>query len=213
MLLPHDGENYAKQSVCYKNPLLCFVMLFPMLENAVMKQHAVYYSYDRMKLVFFLVLLLCDLLNIVLNSRKWRLGIAVMAAAVLLGAKSIRQYKHLDNSYVWRAPYRKQNEQLRDYIRANYSGAVMGLDISVRGYINCLFHNGVYEWIASDALLEIAQRNNNRYAVLLHEAAQGGWWNMYILGDSIYDIQTGQKIEINQKDGGLVFLEREKYGQ
>ena len=49
---------------------LFLVLFFPVLENIVMSQHAIQYTYDRMKLIFGISLLICELSYNLLNESK-----------------------------------------------------------------------------------------------------------------------------------------------
>ena len=40
---------------------MLFVMAFPLVENLIMKEHAISYTYDRMKGIFVLSFLICEL--------------------------------------------------------------------------------------------------------------------------------------------------------
>lgn len=47
--------------------ILCLIMSFPLLENIIMKQHAVEYTYDRMKAAWIVVFIICELIRNLLD--------------------------------------------------------------------------------------------------------------------------------------------------
>ncbi len=53
-----------------KHGLIFLVLSFPILENIIMKGHAFAYSYDRMKAILLLVLLICEITRNIIASKK-----------------------------------------------------------------------------------------------------------------------------------------------
>lgn len=51
----------------FPNGLLMLVMSFPLLENVIMKEHALYYTYDRMKGIYILVFVCCELASQIIH--------------------------------------------------------------------------------------------------------------------------------------------------
>ena len=173
---------------------LLFLTLFPVLENLIMKEHAVSYTYDRMKLAFFISLcaciLLCNIFSNCKNIRRAKILIAILI--VFCGVANIKSYKN-NLRYIWNADYRVANKQFADYINTHYSDAVFGLqDLSVRGYANMLFDCGIYERANKENLIEIAKTKDKNYVVLLH--AESEKWNLYkFTFAEIFDVNTGER--------------------
>ena len=191
-------------------PML-FVMLFPVLENVVMKEHAISYTYDRMKLIYPLLLCVFWLLAAVPKEKEWfqRASIAIMAFMALFGIKS-----YLNNTeYLWPALYRTNNEVLAEYCREYYhEDSLYGLkNAAVRGYVNMLFDRGMYENISEDKLLELAEERDARYAVLVevaNEPAPANTWHMYAFsGVVVYDMETRTREQIRVVEGKIVVEE------
>ena len=91
-----------------------------------------------------------------------------------------------------------------DEVNYRNADAVLGLgDVSVRGYMNCLFDRGIYEFIDGDRLKGIAINKKRQYAVLINieNIAHG---NIYDLGGAtVYDILSGDITTIYAEDGEI----------
>lgn len=66
-ILIYKNLSCIKQTVLWKNKYLYALFVFPVLENFIMKEHAISYSYDRMKFGFIIVLIICDLMSLILR--------------------------------------------------------------------------------------------------------------------------------------------------
>lgn len=174
------------------------VFLIPLLENLLLKEHAISYTFDRMKGAFLLIfLLLLSLYALTAVSRRILVGGVCAAGAAM--CISFGLYCFTQNSYRWSAPFLQENEEMAARISAVYdrSNSIIGQDtIAVRGYTTLLLDRNVYEWISAEQLADIAAQKNKRYVVLLHGTEQTG--NLYLYhytGFTVYDLQTGQQAE------------------
>ena len=187
---------------------MVFVMLFPLVENILMKEHAVSYTYDRMKMVYPLLLAVFVILASIPKEKEWFVKGTVLAALVC-AVMGINSYIH-NTEYLWEAEYREDNEILGEYCRENYhEDAVYGLkNAAVRGYVNVLFDRGVYENISEEMLLEKAKERGAKYAVMLIAASEpdpANVWNMYAFsGVKVYDLADGTVNTIYVSDGAIV---------
>lgn len=175
----------------YKRIIIAIVVCVPLLENILMMQHALTYSYDRMKLVIPICLFSCDALNQLLVRKKCVLSTAGIAGIVLACIVNLYRYKN-ETLYMWDVPYRNSNISLAEKV-AEYDDAVLGTQ-EVRGYCNLLFGRGVYEGITKDnveELIKIAQDKGKRYAVVLElKDDYHGQWDLFGVDDAIvYDVQ------------------------
>ena len=131
--------------------VLLFVSAFPLLENVVMKQHAVAYSYDRMKAAVPLVLLLCELARNALEVRAYRRAkgapatAALVAAALVTSSLNFVSYVN-DDHYIYSFFYKEDNELIAQLINERYPDAVYACNRGIRGYANLLFGRGIYEF-------------------------------------------------------------------
>lgn len=152
-----------------KNGVLFFVMSFPILENVIMKQHALYYTYDRMKAVFVLVLLLCEVVRNILEVKSGKKTVIALAGVTIL-ISSWNLHSYIKNeSYIWNVDYRKNNEQMAEYITTLYPDAVYASDTDIRGYINLLFGRGIYEFTSVDTAKEIARGKGEENVVYIEK--------------------------------------------
>ena len=183
-----------------------FVMAFPMLENLLMKEHATSYTYDRMKLIYPLLLL--AFIAGSAEPKKWFASAAVVLSAVF-GIIGVGSYLK-NTEYIWPAEYRMQNQILAEYCKENYhEGCLYGLgNAAVRGYVNLLFDRGVYENISLEKLIEKAKERDAEYAVLLEAGSEpdpANVWNMYAFSKvTVHELATGIQTEIRVIDGEIV---------
>ena len=188
-------------------PML-FVMAFPVAENVVMKEHAISYTYDRMKLIYPLLLIVFIFLVALPRERTWYRRGAV-ALILLLSVFGVKSYVS-NRSYLWPAEYRTNNEILADYCKEYYhEDSLYGLkNAAVRGYANMVFKRGMYENISETALKELAKERGAKYAVLVDVSsnpAPENTWHMYAFaGATVYDMQNGTETYIKVVDGKII---------
>ena len=178
-----------------------------------MKQHAISYSYDRMKLIFPISLLICELTqNIIANTKYKKVTLTIIfIITVLCSIFNIKNYIN-DTTYIWNTDYLDDNEKLATYINKNYENSLLATEkVSVRGYLNLLFEKGIYEFKTYEKVKTIAENNSQDYVVILN--INGGSWNTYkLIGATIYNIETNVAQEIIIKDGKIVeLLKTNKY--
>lgn len=146
--------------------LLFFVITFPVMENIIMKQHALEYSYDRMKVIFIIIFLVCEvarnLLDVIGKNAAYLL-IPIVGSAFVLNVNSYMK----DSSYIQEVDYRQDNKILADYITNKYPDAVYASDSSIRGYMNLLFGRGIWEESNVDYAKQIAVDKGNRSIVFI----------------------------------------------
>ncbi len=98
--------------VSIKNRLVLVMLAFPCFENFIMKQHALIYSYDRMKLVYVLSFLICMCADNILGGLK-KNSIAkkiLIGFTIIVGMLNINSYIN-DSTYIWNADYRNSNKK------------------------------------------------------------------------------------------------------
>ncbi len=182
------------------------LLAFPLLENMLMKQHAISYSFDRMKFIFLFSFCICELASNLLESyggKKVKAEMGIITMVLGFGFLNLRAYMG-DNALVWDIDYIKENEMIADYINENYQDSVLALEnAAVRGYINMLFMRGIYEFIDFNTAMEKAVSLGKRYVIMLNIDNVGGW-NMYDLnGATIYDLQAGETSILLVENGAV----------
>lgn len=193
----HKGLKWIKQWGAIL-PML-FVMCFPLLENLVMKEHAISYTYDRMKLVY--PMLLAAVVMIVSIAQKWDSAWTKRVITVVIAGISIYNLcTYTKNTeLLWPADYREKNERIAEECMENYhEDSLYGMEgAAVRGYMNMLFHRGIYENVTEEELLGLAEERGAKYAVLITPAAEPSPDNcqcMYAVDHvTIIDVDTGLK--------------------
>ncbi len=188
-------------------------------ENVLMEQHAILYSYDRMKMVFFVSFITCELLDQLLErtSNAIRVCTVMFPMSVICCVMNYRNYTETKD-YVWNVNYRTFNQTLADHINKNYPDSILGTKAIARGYVNLLFHRGLYDYKDYETIKETAIRKQKRYAVMLYFDGSSGWelyhlkldtssinWLMYRLRSAeIYDTLTGETISLYISNTGEI---------
>ena len=157
---------FLKGCLNLTNGILFLVRAFPVLENVIMKQHALAYTYDRMKAVFVLVLLICEVARNILEYSTGKKAAAVIATlTVLFSVGNLHSYM-INEAYIWNVDYRENNKKLAGYVTTLYSDAVYASSTSIRGYMNLLFGRGIYEFTSVETAKEIAKvREKNMLSI------------------------------------------------
>lgn len=154
-----------------------------------MKEHAVSYTYDRMKLIYPIVLIACACINFLLYSikKKW-VQYVCCVATLMTGTLNFNSYAH-DITYIWPTDYRQDNMKLAEVLLPYRDNAVFGYGGAVRGYLNMTFHTGCYEDPDIARIQQLSLEKGKQYAIVL--SSPGGAWNMYdFTGATIYDNST-----------------------
>ncbi len=190
LIVIYKGFSFIKNGTFYNNKIIYIVTLFPVLENIIMKQHAVEYTYDRMKFSFIIVLIICDELNLIFQKNKLSYCIAIPIVSCCLVVSCVFSSYYQLNYGIWDASYRTNNEILANYCTKKYDkeNSVYGLNgLPVRGYVNLLYHRSIYEFCDLKSNIQFALDKNKRYAVNLIVSDPKNW-NMYLFNKCIiYD--------------------------
>lgn len=147
-----------------------FLLLFPLLENLLMQQHVVFYSYDRLKCTLPMIYLFLLCLKAIPADSKYggKILKTGIAAVILMACCNMTYYLKADSFYSHTADYLEDNILLAEYIKEHYPAKdrLTGQNNATRGYSNLLFHGGIYEY--QDALSGLELLNNERYYVYLN---------------------------------------------
>ena len=187
--------------------ILILVLAFPILENSIMKEHAVSYTYDRMKFIFLLAFLICELSNTLLSSIGEKKVPQIVLLSLVICTCGLNLKSYLNNTaYIWEVNYRDNNKILADYVNEKYSDSVMAVEEwgVVRGYLNLLFGRGIYEGVNAEQCCQLSMEKGKRYAVIIRtDMTTIPWnWNLCpIKSVDVYDVNTNSKDSFYVLDG------------
>ena len=181
--------------------MLIFVCFFPIIENVIMLQHSVQYTYDRMKAAFVLIVLLCEFARNIMEAYKSVYISTVLIVTIAFCSVMNLFYYINDSSSIWEADYLESNAIMADYVIKEYPDALYTSDSDIRGYMNILFHRGIYEWQTLESSEQIAnQRGAEQIVYIIKEKTKV----LYIL---IEDLTTGRMRMIEECDGTICTYE------
>lgn len=142
----------------------------PLLENIIMLQHAVQFSFDRLKFSVPVAIVIAATLAQMLRNSKWVAGFSLGLLGLSL-VQNIRTY-NVDNLRFanWRT-YDEQNKLLKNAIvsQVDLSCSVLGTNSSVRGYANFLFGRSIYEFTSASELQARAVQMNACAAIWIEQ--------------------------------------------
>lgn len=163
--LIYKGFSWIKLSVFWSNKIIFAVTLFPVFENILMKEHAVLYTFDRMKLIFILLLIICDFVCLISEKITYKkLSIICLVIAIV----GVSNYSIHTIERIWEANFKAENKLLADYCTKKYTpeNSIYGMEnLNVRGYANLLFKRAIYEFSDYEKTIKIAESNGKRYAL------------------------------------------------
>lgn len=196
--------SWLKECITAKRFWLVIILAAPLIENIIMKEHAVSYAFDRMKGIFLLSFVICDFSCAFIRGMKAE-NFGRIILACLIGIVCFMNYREYagNEAYIWHEEYRKSNRAIAEYISSRYTldNSVIGLNNSVRGYITLLFERGVHELVDIDDLKKICAEKGKRYAVLLVPSDRKVSGSMTELsGAVIYDTEEGRTEYYNHGD-------------
>lgn len=114
------NKNIRPIFICnFKKLKLWFsLFLFPVFENMIMKQHAIIYSFDRLKLALLIILIILVGVASVKSIYIKNMNILIVLSAVVTLVK-------FNNSHrVWEGKDLVASETLIEYINSKYHNAV-----------------------------------------------------------------------------------------
>ena len=194
-----------------------FILAFISIENLLMSEHATRYSYDRMKMIYLLSFLSCELFDQILTKAS-NVRIAsklIFGTALVCGALNFNHYVNSDE-YIWHINYRIRNQKFADYINTNYPDSILATKSLPRGYITLLFHRNIFE--KPTPVLKTAEKRGVRYAIMLHFEGESPFslsplkinpvlihWNMpRLLKAEIRDMRTQTTHTLTMNTGGEI---------
>lgn len=154
--------------------IIILLLAFPIVENIIMKQHALVYTYDRMKASFVLIFIICEICRNILekNIEKNVIG-GLIALSLCISTYNLLSYLN-DTTYVWRTNYKVNNRVLANYITKEYPDALYASRTIVRGYMNLLFDRGIYECLSAENAIKKALKLGKTETVFINTETING---------------------------------------
>lgn len=206
--LMYKGFSWIKLSTFWSNKIIFAVTLFFVAENVLMKEHSVLYTYDRMKLIFILLLVICDFIYLILAKINYKAMIPVCLAVAIVGTSN---YFIHTNQRVWELDFEDDNKLFADYCMQKYTNenSVYGVnELYVRAYINLLFHKSMYEHRTYEDIIEIAQRQDKQYVVYISaevDSDNRNQWNVHKISYiTVFDCDSKTEKVITLENGAIV---------
>lgn len=222
----------AGRSINRNEKMWIFITLFPMIENIILMQHATSYTFDRLKLIIFIIAITAILYLHIKERRRWCITAFIGASIVV----SIIQFvsvtyvfnknnyqisnkntftNRLENIYKrsWPISNISFNDVMKLYL-SEYDNAVFAQQYAVRGYSNITFNRGIYENVSDeDTLRNLTYSRRKTQAVWL--LCDNDNWSMYVYNNAlIYDF-TKDKVTIigiingSDIDNGILKVRKE----
>lgn len=188
-----------------ENYIVGFVMTFPIIENLIMKEHAISYSFDRLKVILpliFVFLILYDSWGFEINKKKiFRVIINII---VVFGCIfNLVTYTYTDNQYRWKVDYLEDNAQFVNEITKDYTkdnSIIVQDGWRAWGYAQLLFDRNIYStaFYSKLELENIIKKKNKQYIVYIYPE-ESNWdkarYSKIIVFDNIEkSVQVGNYI-------------------
>lgn len=185
-VLFNKGYRLRFLSLIKEYNLVALILLFILLENLILLNHAINYSFDRMKAVLLLIFIVFLCICTIQEKSKKIITLALIIMAII----NVIYYSYNDNYYRWRIDYLVNNKVIAKEITNKYThenSILVHEKVATRGYSNLLYSRGIYENTKLEQAIEIAKKKNKKYIVLFQSEFKP--WNMYDYENyTIYDL-------------------------
>lgn len=192
--------------------LLLIAAFFPLLENVVMTEHAIDYTFDRLKFAPFLILVLAISCNALMYCKKEILNVGIIVGMIAVSIMGLSTYD--DNKFVDLGDGYKNSIILRDYLNENYlddnSAIIAKRGWRAWGYIQTMYHRNMYctDLYPDSNLIGEAQNHNCQYIIYLTEGT--AFWDTGVYDYAeIYDINSGKIVEVSSQTGKIRATEKD----
>lgn len=155
LLVVYWNKNKMSKDQKFALILMLIVIMFGLFENLIMKQHAIEYHFDRLKLLPLFALAIPILWNIKSLFAK-TFYILVIFITSLYSLYLYPKLRITENS----ALTENRIFIIEQNLNQQCQSCILGIPQAVRGYTNLLFQRGVYEGQTKESLNEIARKFN-----------------------------------------------------
>lgn len=214
VLSSKERRGKIKKAIKSNQAIVVFAAGIACLENVLMAQHALEYTYDRMKLGILLTLLFLFLLVLIWENETKIFQKMLILFFVTAALINLISFRFVENGYRWIVDGNyKDNETLAEALGEKYTkeNSLYGQIpvTAVRGYTTLLFQRNIYDLKQLDDLEELAEEGDKRYVVYLL-ARWDIWQKSLYQGAVISDLYTGRLEYWNMSDGGISCSELNK---
>ncbi len=186
--------------------LIIFSILI-LVENLLLLEHAVTYSFDRLKFTFLLLTVFFIILSTIYkcdkNGKKFITNL-LLILLVGISVTNIIEYKKGKNDYIVGNPYLDSDKIVAEYVENNFNhdNSVICNNYGVRGYLELLFHRSIYEFTTYQQAQEIGKNENKRYVIYLRTVFQGN-----VINFVVKDFETNKQYNMYPKENEIIIEE------
>ncbi len=157
----------------YKYEIIFF--LFIILENFIMLEHAISYTFDRLKFIYILLIVFYIMISTIslvnLKDNKFIIN-TIIILLIIISILNVRKYKQVNTGigYIQENATFLNDKIISTYINDRYNNynSVMASNKKIRGYMNLLFNRGIYERKNFDDAKQISIDKNKRFFIYLN---------------------------------------------
>lgn len=179
---------------------IAFVIFFPTIENIIMREHAITYSFDRLKFILpliFIFLLIYEIWEKEIKSTNL-FKITISSVISLICILNLLIYSYTNNYYRWKVDYLSDNEKFVNEIIKLYNtdnSIIVKNGWRAWGFTQMLFKRNVYctALYPTTKLKEILKEQSKQYIVLLYPQ-ESNWDKERYTEILVYD---DQKKDVN----------------
>lgn len=184
--------------------IMIFVFTFPLLENLIMKEHAISYTFDRLKGSSLLIFLFCICIYTfcqVIN-KSYILVEIILSMFVLVGLGTY------DDGKVFKLDEYNDTIAMKTYLQEKYLGNERNIIVKsgwrAWGFLQTLYHRNVYcTALYSDKIEEIANSKSSDYIITLESTSGYGDTSCYTKA-TVEEIGTSKYYRLIAKMGKVI---------
>lgn len=211
-LLMKQPRSTLRRLLSSKSLVLLIVASFiPVFENVVMTEHAISYTFDRLKFAPFLIIVLSTSIKALWECKKKILNTGIIAAMIIVSFWGISAYD--DNKFVDFGDGYKNSLVLRDYLNENYLNNNRAILVKrgwrAWGYLQTMYHRNIYctDLYPEQSLIGEAENRGCQEIIYLTEGAACWDTGVYDYAE-VYDISSGRVTEVSSQNGEIEAKEK-----
>lgn len=199
IIFKESRKKIKKVFFSKKSWVLFLVFSFPLMENLLLKEHALIYTFDRLKCVLVLVFILFGLISAIKEKRYVIYQSVLLFALITISLYGIVTY---GNAKIIDLVEYNDSILLRDYLLDNYVGH--GKNIIVKegwrawGYLQTMYHRNIYctDLYTETELNNSALSSGSDYIIYVELTSGKGDTSCYTKA-KIFDLKTENEISLS----------------